>query len=229
MEENKNKNNVLTIILVVLLLIAVGVICYLLGSNSVKDSDNKNNEKLTEEKDDNKQDNETSIIPVSYSPKCSDSQTQQQNLLVDIDETKYNNIFEYVQEQKNVKILVNHCKVDESHPNADNNGFVNGTYELTDSEEEIVINEMKNSQFGIAESGIGGACVSGLEITYERNNKEYYISYWGLFAMSSNDGNIYKILDKSVNNTLSEPQYCLYYFNNLSSTANSILNRLTSN
>jgi hypothetical protein len=61
----------------------------------------------------------------------------------------------------------------------------------------------------------------------ERKNKPYYVSYYGLFAMTSNDGNIYKIIDKSINNTLENPQVCLYNTNNLSSTASSIVDRLT--
>ena len=149
-------------------------------------------------------------------------------MLTDIDTTRYKNVFEYIDAQDNIKILINYCKYDENDPNADN-GFVNGNYELTEKEKETVMNEMKKSSVEIASSGIGGACVSSLKITYERKNKQYYVSYYQFFAMTSNDGNIYKIIDKTVNNTLKEPQYCLYNFNNLSSTAITIQNRLTGN
>ena len=234
MEEKKNGNQLVIIFLVILLLVAVGVICYLLGSNSAKENNLNNNEIKEEVKEpivDNNQDiisgdsekNEEDhvITPVSYTPKCIDTPNQQQNLFVDIDEAKFNNISEYIQTQKNVKIILNYCK--------SGGEFTSSTYNLLDNEKDIVLNEMKNSSVSIEKSGLGGICVPTLKINYERNNNQYYISYYGLFAMTSNDGNIYKILDKSVNNTLTEPQYCLYYFNNLSNTATSILNRLTSN
>lgn len=234
MDDNK-KTNYLTIILTILLIITVGVIGYFIGTNNSKENKLDNNEISEEDKQDNsnvdfENNNEESIVtPITYTPKCIDMAANQTTLMSDIDATKYNNIFEYIESQKNVKILINHCKSDENNINADSNGFVTGTYELTKSEKEVLINEMKNSTVEISKSGIGGACVSSLEIKYERNNKEYYVSYYQLFAMTSNDGNIYKIIDKSVNNTLDTPEQCLYNFNNLSNTGISILKRLTDN
>jgi len=224
MEEKKNIGNVLTIILVFLLLIAVGTIGYFIGSNKTKENNLNNNEIKEEDKQEDEVIDE--ITPVAYTPKCVDSSAKENVLMTDIDDTKYNNIVEYIQEQENVKVLINHCKYDENNVAANEYGFVAGTYELTKLEQKNVFNEIKNSIFEITQSGIGGACVSDLEITYERNNKKYYILYYQLFAMTSNDGNIYKILDKTVNNTLEQPKDCLYHFDNLSNTANSILNGL---
>lgn len=236
MEEKKNKNNILTIVLVVLLLIVVGVICYLLGINDVNENNQNNNGNVSEEKENNQDsennpmiEEETSITPVGYTPKCSDSQTQQKNLLVDIDETKYINISEYIQKQKNVKINISYCKV----INSSTDEVKDAQYQLTDTEKNNVLAEMKNSTFEIKSSGIGGMCQPTLRITYEKNNNQYYIEYTRfyeqLFAMNSDDGNIYKILDKTVENSLSEPQYCLYVFDNLSNYANSLINTLTTN
>lgn len=227
MEEKKNKSNLLTIILVILLIIAVGVICYLLGSNNTNDNIQNNNTNV-EEKEENNQsdvtadeeskDEEVEIQPTSYIPKCSNSQTPQ-NLLVDIDESKYNNISEYIQLQDDVQLSITYCK---------DGTYDSLTYNLSDLEKNNVLNEMKSSVVSIEKDGIGGACVPSLKINYKRNNKEYYVSYYGTSAMTSDDGNIYKIFDKSVNNTLSEPSSCLYYFNNLSNTATSLMNNLKS-
>lgn len=223
MEEKKNSSNVLTIILFVLLVIAVGVICYLLGSNNTNENNLNNDNNITEEKENNE--SESTITPFSYTPKC----PQQENLMVDIDDTKYDSIVKYIQEQKNVKISIKYCETFEEEPM----NFEEAIYELTDEEKNQVLNEIKSSVVDITASGVGGVCVPTLEINYERNNKQYYISYYQLFAMSSNDGNIFKITDKLVRNIATEEDItrfgCLYNFNNLSNTASSIENRLSSN
>lgn len=222
MEEKKN-NNLLIIILFVLLLIAVGVICFLLGSNSVKDNNQNNGSSVTEEKENNedsqnnnniKEETENTITPVSYTPKCNSNNT---NYLVDIDETKYNNISEYIQDQDNVKLIINYFLVAEGDEKE---------YILTDSEKNSVLDEMKNSTFSIIESGFGGAGISSFKIQYERNNKQYCLSFWGKSVMYSEDGNIYKILDKSVDNTLTYQSECVYYFKNLSSSLTSLDEKL---
>lgn len=216
MEQCKKNNNMLTIILFILLLIAVEVICYLLGSNN-SNADNKNKQNnITEENNhtNKSEEDEKVITPTNYNPKCN---SENKSYLTDIDETKYNNIVEYIKEQKNVQIILSYCKSFETYEYAD--------YTLTEDEKNSVLNEMKNSSFKISQADVGGAGVSSLKISYERNNSQYYISYWGLHIMKSNDGNIYKILDKSTNNTLSEPQLCFYGFSNLSSTAKALVNK----
>lgn len=215
MEEKSRKGNVLTIVLFVLLLISVGIICYLLGGINSKES-NQNN---VLEEDENNQNNildgeENIITPTNYSPKCN---RDNKSYLTDIDENKYNNILEYISEQNNVNISLNYCKSRET--------FEEAEYILTDNEVNSVLNELKNSTYSISKSGIGGAGIPTLKISYERNNNQYYISYWGLVVMDSNDGNIYKIVDKSVENTLSDPQFCLYTSNKWSNTAQSLVDK----
>ena len=233
MEEKKN-NNIIVIILTILLIIVALIIGYLIGNNITK-GNNLNNDEIKEESkeqvEENNQDNtninveekeeETVITPVAYTPKCIDTPNQQSNLLVDIDEIKYNNISEYIQDQNDVKLSITYCKEGELPSEL--------TYNLSEMEKNSVLTEMKSSLVSIEKSGIGGVCVPGLKISYKRNNNEYYVLYYGFFAMTSNDGNIYKIIDKSVNNTLDDPQYCLYNFNNLSSTVSSLYNNLKSN
>lgn len=237
MEEKKNKSNMLTIILIVLLLIAVGVIFYLLGINNTNENNQNNENNITEEEKQNNQDSENNtnveeentITPVSYSPKCSDSQTKQKNLLVDIDETKYNNISEYIQAQKNISITITSCEGDENNPNADELGMVWKKYILTESQKNTVLNSIKDSSYKISNDGIGGVCVSSFEINYERKDKIYSVSFWGYFHLSSDDGNIYKIIDKTVTNTLEQPEYCIYDFANLEDRIVSLVNELKSN
>ena len=211
MEENKKRGNCLTIILFILLLIAVGVICYLLGSNSAKDNSN-NNDIPTEEKDNNPNstiEQEKTITPVSYSPKCVED--NQANLKVDIDETKYNNIVDYIKTQQNVKIKLSYCVGDE---------IEQSDYILSENEKNIALSEI--SSHYIENTGLGGgACVPTTEISYTRNNSSYFVKYFGN-VMSSNDGNIYKIIDKTVTVTQPSEDACHYFVQSLGSTINNI-------
>jgi len=211
MEENKKRGNVLTIILFILLVIAVGVICYLLGSNSVKNSDN-NNDIPTEEKDNNSNpttEQEKPITPVDYSPKCVED--NQSNLQTDIDETEYNNVNEYIKTQQNVKIKLSYCVGDEIEQT---------DYVLNETEKNSALSEI--SSHYIENTGLGGGpCVPTTEISYIRNSKSFFVKYWGN-VMSSNDGNIYKIIDKTA--TIPQPSQdaCHYFVQSLGSTINNI-------
>lgn len=197
--ENKSNNNVLTIILIVLLVIAVGVIGYLLGSKGSTDNDQNNNPE-----------NDTNIISTSYTPKCNSNQL---NLQVDIDDTQYNNIFDYIEEQQNIKVNLSYC--------SDSDDVEGVNYTLTEAEKTKALNEMKNNNHYVETGGLGGgACVPTVEIKYERNNKQYVLKYWG-HIMDSNDGNIYKILDKSIS-TIQIEDSCGYLIETLGSTINNI-------
>lgn len=208
MEENKNRGNVLTIILFVLLLVAVGVIGYLLGSNSDKENVDNNNNNLssTEEK-------ENTITPVSYSPKC--SKNVEDNLQVDIDENKYNNVIDYIKDQDNVKISLWYCSNSED--------IESMNYTLSEIEKDKALNELLNSNHYMEdlETG-GGACVPTITISYTRNDKQYFVKYWGKIIESCNDGNIYKIIDKSVTNNFTQ-EYCMYQISTLGTTINDII------
>lgn len=215
MEEKKNKSNILTIVLVVLLLIAVGVICYLLGSSNTNKNNQNNSGNISEEKennevsDDNKKEEETKITPVSYSPKCVEE--NQSSLQTDIDETKYDNVFEYIKEQQNINIKLSYC-IDGDIETPD--------YILNETEKNNALNEI--SSHYIENAGLGGGpCVPTTEISYTRNNNSYFVKYNG-HVMSSNDGNIYKIIDKSVTISQSSQEACHYFVQSLGSTINNI-------
>ena len=170
MEDNK-KTNYLTIILAILLIIAVGVIGYLLGTNNTKENKLNNNE-IKEENNvnDNTENNNDglTITAVVYTPKCVDVSAEKNTLMTDIDVTKYNNIFEYLKQQKNLTISLNYCNDDLSTDDIIEGDF----YILNENEKSVVLDEMKNSTVEISESGLGGVCVPTLVIKYERNNKE---------------------------------------------------------
>ena len=174
--EDTKKTNYLTIILTILLIIAVGVIGYSIGTNNSKENKLNNNETKEESKQENanansENSNEESIMtPIAYTPKCIDASAKQTTLMSDIDTTKYNNIFEYLKQQQNLTISLNYCNDDLS-----TDDIIEGDhYILNENEKSVVLDEMKNSAVEISKSGIGGVCVSSLEIKYERNNKEYY-------------------------------------------------------
>lgn len=154
-------------------------------------------------------DDEQTITPVSYSPKCIDD--NQQNLQVDIDENKYNNINEYIKEQQNVNIKLSYC-IDGDIDTPD--------YNLSETEKNNALNEVGSHY--IENTGVGGgACVPITEISYIRNNNSYFVKYNG-HVMSSNDGNIYKIIDKSVVLPQTSQDPCHYFVQSLGSTINNI-------
>lgn len=227
MEERKNKSNILIIILFILLLIAVGIICYLLGSSSVKQSDN-NSENTTEQKENNETSNqnlneeETVIEPTAYTRKCIRNSTQQNILMADIDETKYNNVVEYIKHQENIKITVAYCD-ENSEKEIDGVAHFDLTeYVLTDSEKNNSLNEISNMKLSIGEGGIGGGpCVPITTISYKKNNSSYFVKYLGNILQESNDGNIYKIIDKTSDAPQSQ-EYCFYYIESLGSTIDNI-------
>ena len=209
MEENKKRSNVLTIILFVLLLIAVGVICYLLGSNSAKNNNNNNNNPTEEKENNSNNTTENVITPVSYSPKCVED--SQASLKVDIDETKYNSVVDYIKIQQDVKIELSYCVGDEIEQ-------IN--YILNETEKNSTLSEIGSHY--IENTGLGGgACVPTTKISYTRNNNSYFIEYWG-YVMSSNDGNIYKIIDKTVTVPQSTQDSCHYFIQSLGPTVNNI-------
>ena len=202
MEKNKKIVNILSFILIIIL---VGIIGYLLGSMSSKEDNNKI---LSDEKDEIKEEEKNQITPVNYVPKCQE-QTQS-NLKVDIDETKYNDIIQYINEQQKVIVTL------------EIEGENSKIHKLTEQEKNIVLSEIKNSTYSITDSGLGGVNHYFLKISYEKNNIEYYVLFNYFVGMYSNDGNIYKILDKSIVNSSLSIEGCIYEFSNLSPTAISI-------
>ena len=132
------------------------------------------------------------------------------------------NVVEYIKHQENIKITVAYCD-ENSEKEIDGVAHFDLTeYVLTDSEKNNSLNEISNMKLSIGEGGIGGGpCVPITTISYKRNNSSYFVKYWGNILQESNDGNIYKIIDKTSDAPQSQ-EYCFYYIESLGSTINNI-------
>lgn len=218
--ENKNGGiYVVVTLLCVAVLVMGGYLIYdkVLSKNNANSSSNgdsnsssiNNNANTTEENND-------FVTPSTYTTKI-----KNEVYTVDVDETKYNNVFEYVGKQNNVSIKVNYCgkSTDATHP-PEQTEF----YTLSDSEVSTVLSEMKLSTQNTA-GGLGGICVPVVLITYTRKGIEHKLDLYYVYAINSTtDGNIYKIYDKNVTGV----ENYTYGFKNLSPTLEHIIAGLIS-
>ena len=135
---------------------------------------------------------------------------------VDVDETKYNTIFDYIDAQEDVSIKVYFC----TGINEDGS-FEGGDYTLTKEETKTVLDEMKKSKEYYEDSALGGVCVDIITISYKRNNVNHKISFYSVFYAinETDDGNIYKIYDKNITGS----KYVNYGFDSRSETIEKII------
>ena len=219
------KNKILYLIILVIALVACyfsGYFIGLKGSESNDHKTNKDNEIVEENKSEQEEgtSNETGVpeekpvvVAKDYTPKCDENTREETNLIVDIEDNKYNHIIDYIKEQENVSIDLGYCL------DSDPDNYVE--YTLNDLEKNNALNEIKQQKQYIEAIELGGgACVPSVEIKYQRNGKQYKVSYWG-YVMESNDGNIYKIIDDNHSGSI-DKKYCHYLTNGLGSTINSM-------
>lgn len=231
---HKQKNNKLAIWFGVAIAILACIGAFFLGQSLAKNenSSSEGNENKEEVKEETKPEEELpkeedTVIepeedvfePYSYKSVC---QNIDESYLVDVDVNKYNNIVDYIDEQENVEIVISYCTVNSNDVNGDE-PFIGDEYILNDSEEKKVLDDIRKSKYTLTGDGLGGACVDSLEIHYEHNGKKYDVSFYSFMALSSNDGNIYAILDKGK----SKKEFCNYEFENLSPTASALLNTVS--
>lgn len=229
--KHKQKNNKLAIWFGVAIAILACIGAFFLGQSLAKNENsssegNENKEEVKEEtkpKEELPKEEDTVVEPeedvfepYSYKANCKNID---KSYIVDVDVSKYDNIVDYINEQENIEIEIDYCVENMNDINGDEPYLIK-SYMLTDSEEKKVLDEIKTSKHSLVDSGLGGVCSDSLDISYERNGKKYEVSFYGLFALSSNDGNIYAILDKGK----SKKEFCNYEFENLSPTAKAILN-----
>lgn len=226
--KHKKKNNKLAIWFGVAIAILACIGAFFLGHSLAKNENsssegNENKEEVNKENKDETvvEPENDGIEPYSYSPNC---QNSKDTYIVDVDTDKYNNIIDYIEDQENIKVTLSYC-TENLNDETGMNPFISHTYTLTEAEQKAVFNDIRNSSYTLYEQGLGGACPSILKIYYEHNNKEYSLEFFDLIAISdANDGNIYAILDKNT----TKPSYdCMYYYENLSSTAKAILNTVS--
>ena len=218
--ENK-KSGVLTGVIIGLLIgLVVGLVLYIVmdkkddNDNKTDDKkqttettkdDKKKEDKKEEPKDDDKKE-ENSYEYTSFGMLPDGSKATG---IVDIDTSKYTNIYDYIEEQENVKVIIDYYeKVGDDYPEKQ--------YELSSAEKEKFINNMKKSHFEIKLGGLGGMLTSSIFIKYTRNGEEKTVKIYQSYALSSSDDiNIFKIIDD--NATVKEDNanvYAIYDFDN---------------
>lgn len=221
MEVNKNKSNIIIIILSILLVIAIGVICFLLFNNKPKNITEINNNTSEVTVENNNEENEkkeevNNIVTTEYKSQCDD-----QKLFVDVDENKYKNIFSYIREQDNVKISYDDYEMNED-------GSIKGhkLVNLNKEETDKLLEKLVNNDYAIDIylGGLGGAPSYSIYFDYERKNVKYNVEFYFFNYFSSNDGNAYKIVEKDVSKiqgtSLISDYGCGYSFSNLAKILN---------
>ena len=134
-----------------------------------------------------------------YSSKCKDIKG-----IVDVDINKYTNIYDYIMDQENLKVEVEKYN-DE------------GPYRVELSKEEIKLffDNMKKNKVYIGEANFSGGANPFVYIFYTRNKEEKSVGIFGIYSISSsNDINIYRILDENIEikTDTSNAELCEYNF-----------------
>lgn len=216
----ENKKSGLTIILVIIIAILCLVVGILIGDKFLGSNDKVDNDANVEEK------NESEDLTASaYTPKCIGDNSQTFTVYGDV--SKYSNVFDYIEDQKDVAISLNYCTNEVEGTGEAGVIYKRADYNLTKDEITTFLTEMKNSKAEYLTGGFGALCAVNATISYKMNNIENNIMIvMGMGQIiSSTDGNIYKIIDSNV--TESIPQYyCLYSVGNLNQTATNIVKRL---
>ena len=142
------------------------------------------------------------------------------------DVSKYSNVFDYIEDQKDLAISLNYCTNEVESTGEIGVVYKTADYNLTNDEITTFLTEMKNSSAKYLEGGFGALCAVNATISYKINdvsNSVVIIMGMGKI-ISTTDGNIYKIIDTNINEPV--PSYCLYSVGSLSQTATNIVNRL---
>lgn len=212
--------NVIIIILSILVLSMGGYLVY--DKIIAKD----NNDVISENNDDSNNDvNNVEVLTQStYTPKCNNDEPK--DYIVYGDVSNYSNIFDYIANQKEVTIKLNYCTNEISSEGEAGIFYKTADYTLTSGEIENFLNEMKAATSKYLTGGNSIQCAGDLSITYKINGNinSVKINMVDVHVASSTDGNIYKIMDSNINETV--PSYCLYSAGTSSNTINNIINGL---
>lgn len=226
--ENKKSGVLIGVIIGLLIGIIIGL-CLFIAMDK-KDNDKKDNDtKQTEEKVNN-DDNKT-IEGEEYTAlirrKCSKRNASTGELIeeygvtsgkVDVDTSKYSNIFAYIVDQDNIRIVVNYYEDDGT------GNYVEKQKNLTDSEVKTFINNMKKSTFSVKEGGLGGALIPYILIYYTRNGQEHTINIWdNISLICATDINIFKIIDDNLVEI--DDNHVNYIINNFDNTIYDFIDR----
>lgn len=188
------KKNIFIVILMVIIFCLGGYLVFdkVSDSNSNNEAENNVQESNNQEVKDNGENIESDLVEESlYVPKGQNS-LESKALMADVDDSKYTNIFDYISAQDNVSVTLTAYIREEA-------GDRQVEYKLTQEEINTYFSEARTTNVSTV-SNIGGVANS-LKIEYYRNGKMHTLSLFGCEVLSPNgeDGNIYKILDKSIN------------------------------
>ena len=186
--------NIIIIVLTVIILCLGGYLVFdkvneFNSNNKVEDNTQKSDdqeEKTNEENVESDLVEESAYVPKGQNP------LESKALTTDVDDSKYTNIFDYISAQDNVSATLTVPIIEET-------GDRQVEYKLTQEEINTYFSEARTTTVSTV-SSVGGVA-SSLKIEYYRNGKMYTLSLFGCEVLSPNgtdDGNIYKILDKSI-------------------------------
>ena len=201
------------VIIIILAVLVIGLSAYIVA-DKVLENRKTDDSGTTIQDNSNKEEAYNDFVePSDYVPKMRVWGKLISSIQTDVDVTKYNNIFEYIEKQDNVSIGFVYC-TGEDYNNIETEGY-SGQYTFTDTEVKTILSEMKKSTQEI-KGGLGGVCVPMVKISYTRNGVSKYLNLYSVYAITeTNDGNIYKIYDKNVQST---DDTSSYLFQNLSET-----------
>ena len=174
-------------------------------SKKEETKENKVDETKTETKvDTNENQNNNNVVEtMAYTSLCGSNSGN-----VDVDTSKYTNIFDYILDQEDVKVVVNYYN--------DDLNLINK--ELNPEDAKKFLDNMKANRIdAVYGGGLGGAYVSTIDINYVRNGAEKNVNIYQVYALStSNDMNIFKIIDENASKVVIDENAtgCTYSFDN---------------
>ncbi len=201
-QKQKGNNKILGIVIVILVLFIVALLAFIFINNSksktAKNSNVNSENKEEINKDDssknnvNNSSNDVIFEDLDYTPKCNNTLLDGQTILytANFEASKYNNIVEYLKEQKNLTVTLKHYYLTE------NNESKNIDKVLSDDEVNNMFKEMSPSIVKIG--GIGFVSGPILYINYTKGDKQLYVSFTQLQVIDTNDGDLLRIMDNSI-------------------------------
>ena len=205
------------IVIIILSVLVVGLVTYIV-LNEINDGKTESNAANDINVEENKS------VSKEYNDFISEStyvtKLRNETYTVDVDVSKYNNIFEYIEKQDNVSMQVTYCTAEDSNNIvAGGTSKFSGKYTFNSAEVNTILNEMKQSSQN-TKGGLGGLCVPQVTINYQRNGVSKYLNLYSTFSITeTNDGNIYKIYDKNITYEITFED-ANYGFDTLSETLN---------
>ena len=212
MKKEISLGTALVLIVIVGLLVGLGSAYIFTRSNNKSSDDTKNNTQTQEQ-----------VKEEKYQPLNEYHKSTGTTFTVDDSANKYNNVFDYISQQNNITIKFNYFDY-----SANLKQYTVETTNVKNVLEQLSLSSVAYSQEKKLESD---SKISKITIDYQSNSNTYYfVGKFGLDNMGniqsiadleSNDGNVYKILDKIVT-----ASFNTYYLKLTDNASNAIKNLL---